>query len=153
MPRPRTRAPKLLVFDQDTGEEVRYRKDTGRGQQKQRTGGYWVRFYPEQLWRLTELRGADVRLFLALVRLSPPNAPLRFSVTDVAEALGTAPSTISRSVRNLKYHGILIEREHRNFWLDPHIVWRGSDDVREKTLAELGLSSTLDTTSRKDADA
>lgn len=143
---PRSERPNLLVFDESSGEQVKYTpapEKRGAGQQrpKQKTGGFWVRFYPDEAWRLMGLNGSDFRVLLHLTQETVPDKPFRYSNTDIAKKLGITPAAVSRSTRNLQAQGILIKTEGERTWhLNPLLFWRGADPSREDTIERLDLT-------------
>jgi hypothetical protein len=146
MPRKDTR-PRFRAVDEKTGEMGPTLVIEGRrrgGPAKQRTGGNWVRLYPEELWRLTSLSANERRVLDWLIQNMGWNVPFRFRVIDIAADLNMRATHVSSYLRTLRDIGILVEEGRRAFWLNPRLFWLGTDEQREETIT--ALSSTLDTT-------
>lgn len=118
----------------------------------QKTGGRWTKLYDDHLFRLMGLTGTELHVFLTLVGETNVDHSFMFSTTDIADMLNIAPTQVSRALRVLRAHGLVIRVDSsRRWYLDPRVVWRGSDPSRETTITE--LSSVLDEPSRKDNPA
>lgn len=136
---------RVIVVHPETGEQLRYVKEAQRGggrkPKQQKTGGHWARIYPDEVWRLMGLRGFEFRVLFLLIELTVPDREFRFVVKEIAETLGVTSSRVSQGIRGLQEHGVLIKLPGRRAWyLDPRIVWRGSDEYREQAITLLGLN-------------
>jgi hypothetical protein len=145
------------VANERTGEVIEYQRPKpkvkrGTKPPTQIDAGHWTKFYDSGLYRLMALTGTELHVFFALVRETGVDRSFRFSTNEIADMLNIAPSQVSRALRTLKQHGILIRvGKTRSWFIDPRIMWRGNDSARNSALET--VSSTLDEPSRKDTPA
>jgi len=144
---PLTRTVEMQLHDPDTGEvrvwhreEVIKRRGRSAGETNQSEFAF---FYDEHLPRLFSLAGIELRTFIALIDDMGFNGPFRYSTSELAAQIDAFPTSVSRALRYLRSQGFVIEVGHREIYLDPRIVWRGSPIERRQIIDSLDKQGLL----------
>jgi len=124
------------LFNPKTGE---IRPDALLIERKQKkVGGRWVRIYQDPLRYLAiqeQIRGETMRVFLLLTSVTGFQNLLP-SQKVIAEKLGKTPAHISRAFKQLTDIGFIYKKEG-NYYLNPHVGWKGSLKQMESACKEL----------------
>ncbi len=98
-----------------------------------------VRHYDAGMIELARLplQGNDRRVLTALTALMTYEGPFRFSTNQIAEALDMLPQGVSRSVRNLKENGVLLELDFGEVMIHPKYFWKGDAKLRQDWLEKI----------------
>jgi hypothetical protein len=90
-----------------------------------------------------ELKLSDVRVLFFMLSQVEHGNHIRLRISDVARHMDMRPAHVSRSIKALKEHNILIDRVPFGFRLHPEFGWRGdpTDKVHKTVAGSLELTT------------
>jgi predicted transcriptional regulator len=98
-----------------------------------------VRQYDATMMELARLplTGSDRTVLTALVAMMSFDGPFLYSTNEIADSLGMVPQNVSRSLRNLKEQGVVLEMGGRRIMVHPKYFWKGDAKERLAWLAQI----------------
>ncbi|MBW3496897.1 helix-turn-helix domain-containing protein [Bacillus sp. FDAARGOS_1420] len=131
----------IEVPDEKTGEIQQYLLTPTK--QKKVYKGDWVMMFQEGLTHVAKLnlKGETLRVYMILLAKLDYENWLRIRQKDLAEELNMKPPHISRAIKELFEHGILVKGPKvgasNTYRLDPSFAFRGRDKNLEQVRKEV----------------
>ncbi|MEI4624108.1 helix-turn-helix domain-containing protein (plasmid) [Bacillus pfraonensis] len=131
----------IEVPDEETGEIQQYLLTPAK--KKKVYKGDWVMVFQEGLTYVAKLnlKGETLRVYMILLSKLDYENWLRIRQKDIAEELGMKPPHVSRAIKELSNHGILVKGPKvgasNTYRLDPSFAFRGRDKNLEQVRKEV----------------